>query len=104
MKTKYRRRKSKRNKSKRKTRINRYKNRKTRKVLRGGVVTPFSEATGIFGNISNTLSNLMGTIRISPPAPTPSTHNPVLPLDKNLTEDLVTLDPTKSLSEIIKFN
>ena len=104
MKTKYRKRKCNKSKTRRNKRRLHYKNRKSRKVLRGGVVTPFSEASGIFGNISNTINNLIGTVSISPPPPTPSTYNPVLPLDKNLTEDLVTLDPTKSLSEIIKFN
>ena len=105
MKTKYNKRKCK-NKRKsiflRKNR-NRNRNKKTRKILRGGVVMPFSETAGIFGNISRSLNNLIGTVHLSPVLPTPTIHNQLLTIDPASTSenDLIFTDinPSTSLAE-----
>ncbi len=74
------------------------KNNKTRKILRGGVLMPFSETSGIFGHISNSVSNLINTVVL----PATPTYNPLLPIDSRISSQYVNNNPTQSLSEILK--
>jgi len=105
MKLKYTKRKNKnkskrnyRNKSRRKYNNFLLKHKKTRKVLRGGVLMPFSETSGIFGNISDSISNLFSTV-VLPPTPT---YNPPSPIDSRISSQFLNNEPTQSLSEILK--
>jgi hypothetical protein len=105
MKTKYSKR---RNKSKNKNksiflrrtkyvRKNKKTKTRTRKLLRGGVVMPFSETSGIFGNISNTVNGWVNTLVLHPT----DGYNPLLPIDSRVSSQFLNNDPTQSLSEII---
>jgi len=88
-------------------RRNKNKNRKTRKILRGGVVMPFSEVSGIFGNISNTVNGWINTV-VLPPT---TGYNPLLPIDPKVStqfinnNELNNIDnvnvPTLSLNQIL---
>jgi hypothetical protein len=105
MKTKYSKRRNKnksiflrRTKTRTRTKyVRRNKRNKTRKLLRGGVVMPFSEASGIFGNISNTVNGWVNTL-VLPPT---NGYNPLLPIDSRVSSQFINNDPTQSLSEII---
>jgi hypothetical protein len=83
--------------------LRRNKNTKTRKrlrgqkILRGGILMPFSESSSIFGHMSNSFNNLINTVDL-PPTPT---YNPILPIDSSISSQLLNNVPTYSLSEII---
>ena len=74
-----------------------YKRKYTKKVFHGGVTGPFSEISGIFGNISNSFQNMVNNVFLPP---TPS-YNPELPIDSGVSKQFVNNIPTKSLSETI---
>ena len=67
------------------------------KVLRGGILMPFSESSSIFGHMSNSFNNLINTVDL-PPTPT---YNPILPIDSSISSQFLNNAPTYSLSEII---
>jgi hypothetical protein len=67
------------------------------KILRGGILMPFSESTSIFGHMSNSFNNLINTFDL-PPTPT---YNPLLPIDSSISSQLLNNAPTYSLKEII---
>jgi hypothetical protein len=86
------------NKSIRKRNINYIqKNNKTRKILHGGVVMPFSEISSIYGNVTNSLSNLINTV-VLPPTPT---YNPSLPIDQQISSQFLNNTPTQNLIDVI---
>ena len=86
-----------RQKRKNKSRQRHNRKNKTRKILRGGVVMPFSETAGIFGNITHSINNLFSTV-VLPPTPT---YNPLLPIDPKISSQLLNNVPTQNLSENI---
>ena len=69
----------------------------TRKILRGGVSVPFSEISGIFGNISNSFQNMVNNVFLPPT----TSYNPLLPIDSSISKQFINNIPTKSLSETI---
>ena len=88
--------KNKKGKSKNKTK-RKYKRKYTKKILHGGVTGPFSEISGIFGNISNSFQNMVNNVFLPPT----SSYNPLLPIDSSVSKQFINNIPTKSLSETI---
>lgn len=68
---------------------------KTRRRIRGGTTTPFSELGGIFSGIGNSFQNFLGSFTVMPTA-----YNPVN--NPDITKQLLSPPATQTLNQIYK--
>ena len=68
---------------------------KTRKRIRGGTSSPFSELGGIFSGMTNSFQNFLGSFTVMPSAYNPP-HNP------DITKQYLNPPATQTLNQIYK--